>query len=523
MSQTSTAQQSYPNTSQNQSITPAAKLGLAASIASLGYVFWLVGGMELIERVAFYGVKTVAGLYATDPQSKGGLGITMTEFGTILMAWALVQSFVPVFIGGLADRIGYKETIALSTVTKVVGYLLMAFFPTYWGFMVGAMILALGTGIFKPGIQGTLVKATRPQNSTMAWGIFYQMVNIGGWIGPLIAAQLRILDWQNVFFACSAIICLNFVLLLMYKEPGKEQREQQLKQQTPPPLWRESIKEISQPHLIYYIIIFSGFWFMFMSLFDVLPVHIRDWIDTSTIVTSLFGSEGTDSGLMRSVLGMNSDGSSIMPEGIMNLNFGMIMLSCFAFAMLAQRLGTLNSLVVGTTLCSGGLFIIGGVDAAWFLVLAIAVFSVGEMLANPTSSKLAANFAPDDKKAMYLGFKDLPMGIGWVAESYLGPMLYDRYAAKETLAKQMLSEQHSLGDAALAAIPQGEYFSYLVGVSGHSAQHMTQVLYQANNIGLVWFVMASVGVISAAGLWVYGRWLISARSTLTPQQQANIY
>src|SRR5688572_4649954 len=65
------------------------QLGLWAGIASLGYVFWIVGAMEMVERLAYYGVKAVATLYAKDPASAGGLGVTMTQFGTILMTWAM--------------------------------------------------------------------------------------------------------------------------------------------------------------------------------------------------------------------------------------------------------------------------------------------------------------------------------------------------------------------------------------------------------------------------------------------------
>ncbi|MCP4445974.1 MAG: peptide MFS transporter, partial [Myxococcales bacterium] len=50
------------------------QLGMFAAMASLSYVFWVVGGMEMVERLAFYGVKAVAALYATDATSKGGLG-----------------------------------------------------------------------------------------------------------------------------------------------------------------------------------------------------------------------------------------------------------------------------------------------------------------------------------------------------------------------------------------------------------------------------------------------------------------
>lgn len=499
------------------------RLGFWASITTLGYVFWIVGGMELVERMAYYGVKTTAGLYATDPVSKGGLGITMTQFGTILMAWALFQSFVPVLIGGLADRIGYKETIALSTLVKICAYLVMATFPSYGGFLAGAILLALGTGIFKPGIQGTLVKSTPPDNASMAWGIFYQMVNIGGWIGPLVAAQLRVLDWQNVFYACAAIISINFILLLLYKEPGKKQRlahkarvaAGEVEQK---PLWRESLQEIIKPHLLWYTVIFSGFWFMFMALFDVLPVHIRDWVDTTAVVDSLFGTGGTDSAVWRGVLGMDPSGQRILPEGMMNINFGLIMLTCFVFAGFSQRLGTIRSLVIGTLLCSASMFLIGGVSWGWYMVLAIVIFSIGEMLASPTSSKFIGNIAPPEKKAMYLGFKELPYGIGWVAESYLGPALYDKWAAKETLSKNLLASEYGLDAEQLTTIAQGEYFSYLVNLSGVSAQQMTQQLYQANDIGAVWFIMGCVGVVSAFGLYLYGRWLLSERSSLNLEQ-----
>ena len=39
---------------------------------------------------------------------------------------------------------------------KVTGYLVMANCASYWGFMAAALIVAFGTGIFKPGIQGTI-------------------------------------------------------------------------------------------------------------------------------------------------------------------------------------------------------------------------------------------------------------------------------------------------------------------------------------------------------------------------------
>ena len=254
--------------------------------------------MEMVERLAFYGVRQVSSLYATDAVSNGGLGLTGADVGIIFLFWALVQSFVPVFTGGISDRVGYKETIFASTIIKILGYLLMAWFPSFWGFMAGAMVLAFGTGIFKPGIQATIVKATSRENSSMAWGVFYQTVNIGGFIGPLLAAQLRQLQWSHVFYACAAIIALNFLLLLTYKEQDKDERlEHRAKVKSGEvqeiSLWRDSLKELLRPVMVWYMILFSGFWFMLMAFWDVGPLYFRDWVDTTVMVQHLFGPDGT--------------------------------------------------------------------------------------------------------------------------------------------------------------------------------------------------------------------------------------
>ena len=197
-----------------------------------------------------------------------------------------------------------------------MGYLVMGFFPTYTGFFGGAALLAAGTAIFKPGIQGTLVKATRRENSSMAWGIFYQTVNVGGFLGPLVAGLMRKMAWQNVFFACAAIICINFLLLLTYKEPDKQERldreakfkSGELERKS---LVAESLEELMKPHVAIYLGIFAGFWFMFNALFDVLPVYISEWVDTSDILQTFFGDGKSTNPIVNFFIITNEEGTAI--------------------------------------------------------------------------------------------------------------------------------------------------------------------------------------------------------------------
>ncbi|MCX6890831.1 MAG: MFS transporter [Verrucomicrobia bacterium] len=501
-------------------LTDVKQLGLWAAIGSLSYVFWVVGGMEMVERLAYYGVRAVATLYATRPGSEGGLGVTMATFGTLLLFWNLVQSVIPIFTGGLSDRYGYKQTIFASTIVKALGYLVMAWFPSYWGFFAGAMLLATGTALFKPGVQGTLIKATNRRNSSMAWGIFYQTVNIGGWIGPLIALQMRLLSWKYVFYINAAVICCNFLLLLTYREPGKEERlarQQRLREgaEKQGSLVLDTLAELKKPHLALYLLIFSVWWLMFPMLWDVLPKYIEDWVDTAPMVQALFGADGTQSRVWKFLLGMDENGQTIQPEGIVNINAGMIMITCFLFAALGAKLRATTSMLIGTVLVVIALGLFGATNLIGFAVLAMIIFSIGEMLASPKFSEFLGNIAPADKKAMWIGFSQAPILIGWTIEGKLGPQLYHIFSAKDEFARQMLVERGwSPAQVSAQALPIGEAFKKLTEVTGDTPAHLTRILYQSHHVGLTWYVFAVIGVASAFMIYAYGRWIQSlARRT----------
>jgi MFS family permease len=488
------------------------QLGLWAALGSLGYVFWVVGGMEMIERLAYYGVRTVSTLYVTRAKSEGGLGETMATFGWLSFTWYLVQMGGAIFTGGISDRYGYKQTIFVSTVLKCFGYLLMAWFHSYWGFFWGAMFLALGTAVFKPGIQGTLILATSRRNSSVAWGVFYQTVNIGGWIGPLIALSMRQESWAMVFYTNAAFICFNLLLLLTYKEPGIEQRlarramvkAGKVRETS---LLEESLKELTKPHLYLYLLIFSLWWFMFPMIWDVLPKYVEDWVDTGAIVRTLFGEDGTRSGVAHFLLGMKEDGMTIEPEGIVNINSGLIMLTCFLFAGLSAKMRATTSLLVGTVLVVAALTLIGLSNIAWLCVAGMAVFSIGEMLASPKFSEFLGNIAPSDKKAMWIGFSQIPILVGQTLEGKLGPQLYHIFSEKDVLARKMLVSKGM--DAALVteeALPVGEAFRKLVEFTGETPAALTRTLYETHHVGLPWTIFAFLGVLSAVLIWGYGRW-----------------
>lgn len=506
------------------------QLGLVASIVSLGYVFWVVGAMEMVERLAYYGVRAVAGLYAKSPVSEGGLGISPTQFGAILMVWSGFQGTIPIFVGGLADRYGYKLMIGISTVIKIVAYLIMAALPNFYGFMLGAICLATGTAIFKPGIQGTLAKTTNRQNSSMAWGIFYQTVNIGAFLGPLLAGLLRKMDWKFVFISCACIIACNFLLLLTYKEPGSEERLAELAKRkaegkTQKSLASETWHELWRPELCSFLAIFTGFYFMFNCLFDVIPLHIDDWVDTRDIVTTVSSFVDIHNPVASFICILDKTGTRVQPEGLINVDAGLIMVSCFFFAWVSSKMRILHSIALGTVLSSISLCTIGLTNTGLIALVAIALFSIGEMLSSPKFSEYVGSFlAPSNKKAMYLGLGQMSFAIGSTLEGMIGPTLYDFFASKDRFSRQLLQSDWGWSSADALAIPQGEAFNKLVEVSGQSADMLTQAMYQTHSVGNIWIAMSGVGFLTAILILVYGAWINRRRSSQNGEivgQEAN--
>ena len=244
---------------------------------------------------------------------------------------------------------------------------------------------------------------------------------------------------------------------------------------------------------------------MLMAFWDVGPLFFRDWVDTRIMVTHLFGEDGTTSWFWKFFFGMTQDGKSILPEGLINLNAMLIMFVCFIVAGWSALMKATNSMALGTFLAAATLMLFANFNYVWIIVLAIVCFSIGEMLSSPKCSEYLGNIAPPQKKAMYLGFSQLPLGIGWVVEGYYGQVLYARYGSKDTIARQSLLDD-GMTSSQVDAVPIGEAFQKLIDVSGQSADALTAQLYAANNVGGAWYIMSTVGIVAAAGLYVYGRW-----------------
>ncbi len=130
--------------------------------------------------MGWYGFYAVSTLYLTNSVADGGLGFSSADRGVIQGLATFFLYLFPAVFGALADRYGFKRMFLASAVVMAPAYILLAAPRTFWGFLSVYFLVAVGHGMFKPVVISTVAKTTTEETSSMGFGIFYMMVNIGG-------------------------------------------------------------------------------------------------------------------------------------------------------------------------------------------------------------------------------------------------------------------------------------------------------------------------------------------------------
>jgi len=196
------------------------KPGLLAQMKSYPAQFWVANTMEIFERMAWYGWFTVMAVYVTGTPETGGLGFSTEMRGSLMAIIPFFLYVLPVFTGAIADRYGFRKTFVVAYLIMIVAYYLLGQFQTFPQFFLAFMFVAVGAALFKPVVVGTVAKVTTDSNSATGFGIFYMMVNIGGFVGPIVAGIVRGWGWEYVFMACSMWAGVNLLIVLtLYREP----------------------------------------------------------------------------------------------------------------------------------------------------------------------------------------------------------------------------------------------------------------------------------------------------------------
>jgi dipeptide/tripeptide permease len=496
-----------------------------------GRTFWILNGVEMWERLAYYNLRVMAPIYIMQADNPGGLHLTAMNKGTIYAWWAAFQSLLPIVTGGLADRFGFKRTLAFSISMMTLGYLMLAFMrdlgflSNYWALFIAIMTLATGTAFFKPSIQGSLAHSMPPGKTSVGWGIFYWVVNVGAFIGHYLPSILLTLSatlpgplhaeanskeaWRNLFLASAFFSSINLTLLFTYRDvPSGASKTETIGQV----LWR-TLTNILERRLLAWMAIMSCFWLMMYQLWDLQPNFIADWVDSRPMAQMLGWAPDV---VQRALIEQTSRGPMIPQQVLLSANAFFIILGVVGVAWLTRKMRTLESMLIGMVLAVAGVLVAGWTQSAWVLVLGILCFSLGEMTTGPKKNEYLALIAPPGKKGLYLGYVNIPVGVGVYFGSAIAGYVYGRFGEKAVLALRYIAEHTPFGQGkgwngdvatleATLGLKRTAAMTRLQELTGQDSIALTQLLWDTYHPHYVWIPFALIGIVAAFGLWIFGR------------------
>lgn len=468
--------------------------------------FWWANIMELFERWAWYGMFIPLAIYLTGSTDTGALGFSQIEKGTLMGTVVAILYFLPVVTGALADKFGFKKTLIVAYVILASGYYVMGQVSSYSMVFLAFLWVALGAGLFKPVVQATVGKTTNEKTSSIGFGIFYMIVNVGAFIGPIVASILRGWSWSYVFTMSAVAILLNLVVvILFFKEPEREQNTEPLGKSLKT-VFKNIYVALSDTKLLVFLIIIVGFWTMYNQLFYTLPVFIDQWVHTA----ALFDSINNVWPWLAKALDTQKVGA-VPAEMLINIDAMFIVIFQIAVSTFVMKYKPLNAMIVGILICTIGMSLTLFTQNSFFLILAIFIFALGEMASSPKTSEYIARIAPKDKVALYMGCSFLPYAGGNFFAGQISGGVYQNLSDKVTLLERAVAEKgFDIPAIADGGLTQNEYFARAAELFGMNQLELTDFLWQTYNPMKIWYVVLGIGLVTVLALWLYDKFLLKS-------------
>jgi DHA1 family multidrug resistance protein-like MFS transporter len=305
------------------------------------------------------------------------LGWAAASVGLVLATRQLTQQGLTLPGGMLADRIGAKGLICAGMLIRACGFASMAWASSFPLLLASALLAAVGGSLFESPRSAAIAALTDETDRGRYYSLLGVVGGLGMTTGPLAGSLLLKFDFALVALASASCYILTFLLTLLLLPPVRVAAERRNL------TYGIGLALRDRPFMLFTALL-MGYWFMWVQLSISLP-------------------------LIAVAVGGTSDAVS----WVYMLNAGMSVLLQYPLLRLAERwLRPLPILIVGVLLMAAGLGSVALVRAAPALLLCVALFSVGALLASPSQQTVTAAFANPAAFGSYFGVNALALALG---------------------------------------------------------------------------------------------------------------
>jgi len=376
--------------------------------------FWVANTSELFERLAYYGPQAVLAIYLTEH-----LRFSPEDAGQLIGFYGFAVWFLPIIGGALADRFGFRRTLAAAYLILGFGYFLLGSLsapwmaglreavPLYWLVLAVMMVPALGPAVVKPVVAGTTARGSADQLRTLGYSIYYTIVNVGGTLGPLMAFRVRTTLGVEAVFRVSALFSLAmFVfILLTYREPPRPEGEQV---RSIGASFKNLVVVLGNGRFVAFLVIFSGFYVMLWQQYVSVPLYVRGYVSRDANVDLLLTASPAT-----------------------------VIATTFLVNYLTRRVRPFAGMTAGMLIAGLAWLLLAFGGSQLAVVLTLIAFALGEVTLSPRFYDYCSRLAPKGQEGLFMGYAFLPVAIGYFIAGPLGGWLVQYFGEELRRPQQM--------------------------------------------------------------------------------------
>jgi MFS family permease len=353
---------------------------------------WVLFFTSLINRSGTMVIPFLA-LYLTKK-----IGVSPAEAGTALLVYGAAAFISAPITGKFSDKLRSLKIMKFALFGSGVLFFAYSFVSDYHWILVASFILAAVNEAFRPANLSMITEIIAPSQRRMAFAINRLAINAGMSIGPVVGGFLTLIDYHYLFYANAVASIAAGIYLSSTKWSS---------------LTAEKIEEVSieKPKLRFEVLSDKTFLFflfaiipanlVFFQHLGALPLYIVNDLGFTTAAFGLFGAINT-------VL-------IILVEVPLN-NW---------MANISYR----KSLMVGGMLAGIGFGGFAIANTVVPLVIAIIIFTFGEMIFFPGTAAYTSEIAPANKRGEYMGYYQMTFSFAFSAGPWLGTLVYQHYGS----------------------------------------------------------------------------------------------
>ncbi|CAN7729659.1 MDR family MFS transporter [Paenibacillus sp. LjRoot56] len=361
-------------------------------------------GGETAFNVIFWAFFPFLSIYFANSFGKGWTGI-------LLVLSQALSVFGNLLGGYSADRFGRKRMMVIAALGQAVGYGIFALAASPWLAMpvmsfIGFSFASFCGSLYWPASQAMVADVVDEEHRSSVFAIFYTTANMAVVVGPLLGSLLY-KDNPYLVLAAAAVVCVLLALMMsrrLHETLPKQLADRHRAQADTP--WYHAIAvqlrdyKIIATDRVFLLFVIAGVLLSqtFMQLDLLFPVFLEETMPLTTI----FSYHDWDLQLT----GKQLFGLIVSENGLFVAIFTVIVTKW----MLMYR--DRYVFIGGALFYALGMVMFCQMSTFWGLTIAIAVFTLAELMSAGPQQAFVSRLAPDHIRGQYFAASSLRYTLG---------------------------------------------------------------------------------------------------------------